>query len=837
LPPVILGPRCNRRVSCDFSPANARSESAIAVNPLNPYNIIGASKRFTNPARYEFSLAAYFTFDGGESWNEAPPLALSTGWAGTSDPAVAWDSVGNAYLVGLPFAPGAGVPTIGIAVYKSSDGGRTWGSPNLIHSSVHDDKQWAAGDISPTSPHYGNVYTAWDDGSNLCFARSTNHGLTWKGTGTNPVGTVLATDSFSPEISVAADGTIYIVWLGGNQIKFVKSTDGGNSFSGSKIAASGITSLSESLPDLEGWAHFPRATFRVMTLATGCTGSGRNLIFAWADGRDIVSGNHISHIYYRNSSDGGNTWLGPGSGQRLLTGSLSSAANRHEFHPQLIATPNGEIGCAFYEFGAKGSGEFPPDLIDVILAVSTNNGTSFGHRVTVTDLPWDPDVDAPIVHDTRSVTFIGDYFGLDASRLGFFPFWTDTRTGVQEIFTSRISVNPADVYLRDSSSDLGNLPSPGFHWEYPDLIVRRRPDGHTTFVNEDLLRDGITNHYIYARVTNRGPNTGRNVRLAVIVANWPNSEGLPGSEFRYPQDWYRGDWNIPYIRNNRLDLGESSSTPQVNIGNGDTKIIGPVIWRAAQIPDPHGSNPWHPCILAEVRADNDDSAGGVNGCDIDADPDPCKYGSYFWGNNNVSQRNLSYGTVTALTAAHIVLPFLVGSIWSGSKFLEVIVDKGRELASTPMKLRMVSTQFPPETSEPSCGVGEIVFIDKCKVLVRTDNCDIGEIITAPGTVWRAHYPASAAAGSPVVYGAEKTGTQEWILKEPRAAVGFAITPGEIKRLELSFITPLTLKAGTSTIVRIYQRNDRKVITGSVALQLEISQSDKNIIRKRRKHKA
>ena len=66
MPPVIIGPRCNRRVTCDASPNNARSESFIAVNPLDPYNMVASSKRFTDPAHYGFSLAAYTTFDGGE---------------------------------------------------------------------------------------------------------------------------------------------------------------------------------------------------------------------------------------------------------------------------------------------------------------------------------------------------------------------------------------------------------------------------------------------------------------------------------------------------------------------------------------------------------------------------------------------------------------------------------------------------------------------------------------------------------------------------------------------------------------------------------------------------
>jgi hypothetical protein len=128
MPTIVLGPRCNRRVTCDSDPHNDRSESALSANPLDPNNMVGASKRFTDPATYAFTLAAYATFDAGQTWTETIlPLTDTDGrtYTGTSDPAVAWDDAGNAYVVGLPFGPGLSL--IGIAVYKSSDGGRTWG--------------------------------------------------------------------------------------------------------------------------------------------------------------------------------------------------------------------------------------------------------------------------------------------------------------------------------------------------------------------------------------------------------------------------------------------------------------------------------------------------------------------------------------------------------------------------------------------------------------------------------------------------------------------------------------------------------------------------------------
>jgi hypothetical protein len=824
---VINGPRCNRRVSCSPSTSNDRSESDLVANPRDPYNIVGASKRFNNPATYDFTLAAYATFDGGLSWTEGPLLIPST-WAGISDPAIAWDNMGNAYIVALPFPPGGGFDSLGIAVFTSPDGGLTWGPPNLIHSSTQDDKQGATGDYNPVSPFYGNVYIVWDDGpatgAQLRFARLRANDTTWRGVGTTPItGTSLANDSFSPEVTVSADGTIYVFWQtgeGGNQVKFVKSTDGGGSFSIPKVAVDGLTNLRATLeiigtpPDL--FPHFPGATFRVLTVPTCCTGPANTVLVAWADGREIQNGDHKSRIYYRRSLDGGTIWEGAPSGQPLLTGAAASSPDQHDFHPQIRSTPAGEIGCAFYEFGPRGGGEFPPSLIDVFLAVSTDSGATFPNRATVTDQPWDPAVDAPRSHGDPKVTFIGEYFGLAASRLGFFPFWTDTRTGTQEIFTSRLSVNPADVYIRDSRSDTGDVPSPGDHWEAPDLIVRRQPDGDAVFVNEDLLRDGVTDHYIYGNVTNKGPNTAHNVHLNVVVGNYPALDALPGAEFRYPQDWYQGDWDGPaQARHLVLEL-----SPPAIIPSGTTKILGPITWPAAQIPS---QATWHPCLLAEVRADNDDSAGGTNGCDIQINPGTCDYGSYFWGNNNVCQRNLTYAPVGGGTAALIEFPFLVGSFWSSANFLEVVLDKGKELAGTIMTLRVEPVHPRPGPPKSACCPVDLVLIDGGHVVVRVDDCgEVGEIIATPGTIWRTKCPPSVEPHPPeTCFGGTKEG-QVWRLTQPRAAVGLPVTAGEVLRATLSFTTPTTLQPGSTQLLRIFQRNDRRIVTGSVSLELVVS---------------
>lgn len=169
----------NIQVTFDASPNNARSESSIAIDPKHPNRIVAASKKFTNPATYEFTLATSYSTDAGVTWSPSGKLDIM-GWVGISDPALAWDDAGNVYLIALPFQ-GDAEDIVGIAAYKSTDGGKTWGKPQLIHASAGDDKQWAAGDA--WSQYAGRVYAAWDDGSTLRFARWLPSKGAWVGSG------------------------------------------------------------------------------------------------------------------------------------------------------------------------------------------------------------------------------------------------------------------------------------------------------------------------------------------------------------------------------------------------------------------------------------------------------------------------------------------------------------------------------------------------------------------------------------------------------------------------------------------------------------------------------
>jgi hypothetical protein len=427
-----LFPTGNKRATTS-NPSQSRSESCIAINPKNPNNMIGSSKKFIDPAVYLFKLGVIYTFDAGNTWHESE-LPMMQGWDGMTDPAVAFDDFGNAFLIGEPlkFHPESvgtsdDLEGLGMVAYKSSDGGVTWQNPIPLTNDTRDDKQWVVCDNSPSSPHYGNVYAAWGASSPLRFARSTDHGQTWKGKGNDPPGTSLVSFSFSPEMSVSNDGTLHILWHndGTGAIQYLRSTDGGNNFEPVKTVVTGVQSLRGHLPETGQWPHFDYGKFRVITLVTDCVAAHNVLVVAWADMRE-----GRSRIYYRRSLDNGVTWQGPESGQKLLPN--VSYGDMHCFHPQIIATGTGVIGCAFYTFGQ----EFPNQYrIRVQLAASWDDGASFSYFITVTDQPWDPLVNAPAVHGNPNVHFIGEYFGLDAGDEEFALLWTDTRTGVQELWS------------------------------------------------------------------------------------------------------------------------------------------------------------------------------------------------------------------------------------------------------------------------------------------------------------------------------------------------------------------------------------------------------------------
>src|SRR5690348_11756147 len=90
---LVIGP--NRRVTFSAS-TGARAESAVAINPVDPNNMICASKSFYNRAQYESTIGISYSQDGGDTWTEVPlpPTPGHPEFTWLVDPDVAFDGAG-----------------------------------------------------------------------------------------------------------------------------------------------------------------------------------------------------------------------------------------------------------------------------------------------------------------------------------------------------------------------------------------------------------------------------------------------------------------------------------------------------------------------------------------------------------------------------------------------------------------------------------------------------------------------------------------------------------------------------------------------------------------------
>jgi hypothetical protein len=487
----------------------ARSESAIVVDPKNPDRLLGISKHFIDPTKYVFSISPVFSTDGGTTWQDFPFFAAPQNHDIYTDPSVTFDTSGAAWAMGDPgfFSAkhpnlvqslgcgGVGdIETTQMLAQQSGNNGASW-SPHPIVAvrCTDDDKGWLYCDNSrevnivgpshpggpwprprPASPYHGRLYAIWAALTPLRFARSTDGGQTWSGVAGQAAGAdVTGISSYAPDLAIGRDGTLHVFWHhpGSSSIQYLRSKDGGETFEGDGLQSgfpkprdvvTGLTDITSGITRRVGsdalgwWPAFEGANFRVITVVAACCFGSQGIAVAWADAR---SGN--SRIYIRFSTDGGDTWQGDPSGTPMLP---YLGGDSHQFHPQLATTGGGVLGCAMYSYSQTAIIATKPG-VSVLVAASFNQGTTWEFK-PITDQPWDPAIAAPLSHGDTNATFIGEYFGFDAGKKEFHVLWTDTRHGNQDLFYCQIATEK-----RSSPED----------W-LPDLVA--------TFVSPGVPRDG-----------------------------------------------------------------------------------------------------------------------------------------------------------------------------------------------------------------------------------------------------------------------------------------------------------------------------------------------------------
>jgi hypothetical protein len=264
--------------------AAPQNETSIAVDPNNANRVVSSANDYVTrtwtctidgtpcSALGDGYSGTYYSNDGGSTWccAASDPSHLGTLIPGVTrlsggqydaggDPAVAFDSHGHVFYAGLGFNRTSAPNTV--AVNKGTfdgSGSLSWGAPTFINQttapSTLNDKEWLAVDHNTTSAFRDTVYVTWTrfkfNGHNgaytqspIFFVRSTDGGKTFSDP-KSIAGNVLYDQGSRPV--VGPDGSLYVFWNGSTRLQslnstwVVKSTDGGATFS-KPVAVSQLT--------------------------------------------------------------------------------------------------------------------------------------------------------------------------------------------------------------------------------------------------------------------------------------------------------------------------------------------------------------------------------------------------------------------------------------------------------------------------------------------------------------------------------------------------------------------------------------------------------------------
>jgi hypothetical protein len=460
----------------------AQNETTIAVNPSNPRNLVAGTNDYrvfnSREGRNDGSGYAYATFDGGRSWLDVqlPHLTYQTGATGllsdmdsAGDPAVAFGPHNTVYYANLVFSRLNSAS--GIVVSRSTDGGRTWGEPSIVHTDGVDangnplptdyfnDKEWITVD-----QHSGTVYVTWTSfgpaDSPIQVSRSTDHGKTWSApvavnpaSAFTPGGVTSYSSGSNPQVN--RHGDLFIAYESAvcvslacdqptdhDAVIIATSRDGGRTFTNREVAYDFDFPYNADT----GRDTLTGENFRINSFPQLAIDPVTDTLYAtWSDDRNgqyDSLGNSIKtngDVFVVRSKDGVH-WS--------HTVDVGTAAD--EVYPA-VAAYNGNVAVSFYTRNYDPSGI---GLDMAYAAIEDEDFYRFGaqrvHRVTTQTA--NPQIQfvgiGAVTGNVLQGVFIGDYTAVAMGSDGVLhPCWTDFRgnPGVtapnQDAYTQSIEID------------------------------------------------------------------------------------------------------------------------------------------------------------------------------------------------------------------------------------------------------------------------------------------------------------------------------------------------------------------------------------------------------------
>lgn len=418
-----------------------QSENSAFVHPLGSNTVLNSNNSTDWPVTTLYGTSAYFTTDGGSTWDGHKLLPSGSNWG---DPAAVIGLKGWYYVGGISDGGGQ-------EVNYSTDNGATWTKVQLpVEPGEFADKNHLWVDNSPMSPHEGNLYSAWTafgglNDSDIELDYSTDGGLSWNG----PVNisSAVAAGSHNQGVNIQSgpNGEVYAVWsiydswpTDENAIGFAKSTDGGATWEPATRIIENIRGIRISRTSKNMRVN----SFPVMAvdISSGSPNIG-NICVVWANiGVPGVNVGPDIDVYMIKSTDGGNSWSSP-----IRVNQDSSGLGKEHYFPWITCDPEiGVLSVIFYDDRNVNSTD-----CEVFVATSLDGGNTW-EDFKVSDVSFTP---API--PGLAGGYFGDYLGISARAGQVYPVWTSNYTGQPLAYVSPFYVINGDLVLQNITVGIG----------------------------------------------------------------------------------------------------------------------------------------------------------------------------------------------------------------------------------------------------------------------------------------------------------------------------------------------------------------------------------------------
>jgi len=439
---------CTAGASADFAfaYAGAEVEPQVAVNPLDPGEILGAAQQDRWPDGGARGLTSWFSADGAASWSQLPAVPWSACQGGparfgrVTDPWVSYDAGGNAYFIGQPIDSAAlGISAVSITSFDRA--AEAWRPPQLLIEDVGDrgafnDKISVTGD--PTRP--GHAYATWLRGDypnggtqseNADFHSFAYRGLPMFSRTTDGGGTWSAPEPMRDsnayfqgnQIAVLPDGTLLnvaaVLFRGagiqpngqGVFMAVMRSRDGGRTWS-APVKVAPLGTIATVNPDDGG----PLRVGDYLPDIAVDRDSGATYV-VWSDAR----GGAVNHVVLSRSTDGGRHWSSPVP---------VSDPDVESFNHAVAVTATGSVAVLYFDI--RGNTPAPGLPTDVWLTHSEDGGRTFSaddHLYGPFDFMLAPESEG-------RGPFVGDYMGLEPT----------TGDDLVAFYAAAVAESDADVF-------------------------------------------------------------------------------------------------------------------------------------------------------------------------------------------------------------------------------------------------------------------------------------------------------------------------------------------------------------------------------------------------------